>query len=122
MTEGSRGDTQKRALHREKSEVKAKIDQGKCAIELFNGQSVIFIPRAVFEKLGPARVRELAVQVFGEERLGHFSSQPFEMESSYTMELPPQLKPNMTQETFDETLKDNQVAKYAELLETEAQK
>ncbi|MSU75198.1 MAG: hypothetical protein EXS55_01645 [Candidatus Magasanikbacteria bacterium] len=69
-----------------------KVKAGEFVVAYFGGQTVLYIPKEVFLKLGgqASVVREIADQVYGAEVMENFFPSTYTFAYSFFTDLPPQ--------------------------------
>ena len=75
---------------REPEYARANLERGEFSIAYFQGQTFLFIPLPIYQKLGEIKIMRLADQVFGKNELAAFKGSTTELELSFFIELPPQ--------------------------------
>lgn len=71
-----------------------ELRQGRCAIGRFRGQTHIYIPAHLCERLDDDTIRRLAVEVYSQEAIEAFVMGPIGRKRTYYMfEVPPSFNP-----------------------------
>ena len=73
--------------YEEKPSVLLNLKKGKYGIELFYGQTILYIPKLIADKIGRLEIYNLAEEIFGKE-VGDFYT-PAEYTLSWEIMLPP---------------------------------
>jgi hypothetical protein len=81
------------------------VARGECAVGRFRGQTLLYIPIEIAERLGNETLTRLAAEVFSQEKLDRFGFTIFRTNSYCQLELPPVLNVPC-QETADFDLPD----------------
>lgn len=95
-----------------KDNVMEAFSHGKCAVERFWGQTIVYIPPAIALKVGEDNLRLIALEVFGKEKLKNLYRY-YAADDYISLELPSVLDfPGPVHKDYD--LPDNLVNKIME--------
>ncbi len=76
--------------NKENEEALINIKEGKLHIDRFGGQTVLYIPQAIVDRVGKEAIENLIEKVYTREVLEEFEGLRSDYEMSWSVELPPQ--------------------------------